>query len=146
MRVYQRIKSLSKQANSLNLRMSRYWEPISHQNRGQRFFERVAATQIWGPHDNEKGSHLAFCSRKRGPPGACRHPSLLQRSRPNGSRSVLSPPDAELLPRFCCLSNVCRHPPPRSRLPVRVAHPEPRHVKAARGGREAWVGARSSWP
>ena len=34
-------------------------------------------------------------------------------------------------PRFCCLSNVCRHPPPRSRLPVRVAHPEPRHVKAA---------------
>src|SRR6266487_3187890 len=34
-------------------------------------------------------------------------------------------------PRSCCLSNVCRRPRPRSRLPVRVAASPPRQVKAA---------------
>jgi hypothetical protein len=24
-------------------------------------FEQVTANQIWGPCDNEKGNHLAFC-------------------------------------------------------------------------------------
>src|SRR6266699_3104775 len=48
-------------------------------------------------------------------------------------------------PRCCCLSNVCRRPPPRSRLPVRVADPSPRQVKAAQeagkpGGGRARLG------
>src|SRR2546421_55387 len=31
------------------------------------FFERVAANQIWGPCDKEKGSHLAFAHEKGSP-------------------------------------------------------------------------------
>src|SRR5262249_567700 len=44
-------------------------------------------------------------------------------------------PDVSLLPtvrRSQCRSNVCRSPPPRSRLPVSVACHRPRRGKAAR--------------
>ena len=71
--------------------------------------------------------------------------SELQRNRPNGSRIVPSPDGAEGLPPSCCLSNVCRRPPPRSRLPVRVAHPEPHPVKAAHVGEGCGRGA-LAWP
>ena len=66
--------------------------------------------------------------------------SWLQRSRPNGSRSVPSPTvqrvSAVLLP-------VQRLPPPasRSRLPVRVAAPRPRQVKAAQEAGKPGAGA-----
>lgn len=53
---------------------------------------------------------------------------------PNGVAQTV--PVSSLLPTvsrsLCCtyLSNVCRRPPPRSRLPVRVACLRPRRVKA----------------
>src|SRR5438093_3194947 len=53
---------------------------------------------------------------------------------PNGVAQTV--PVASLLPsvslalRGPCLSNVCRRPPPRSRLPVGVAGNRPRRVKA----------------
>ena len=71
--------------------------------------------------------------------------TVLQRSRPNGSHIGSSPDGAEGLPPSCCLSNVCRRPPPRSRLPVRVAYPEPHHVKAAQVEEGCGRGA-LAWP
>ena len=44
-------------------------------------------------------------------------------------------------PLSCCLSNVCRRPRPRSRLPVRVAVSRPRQVKAAQEVGRSGVGA-----
>ncbi len=50
----------------------------------------------------------------------------------------------------CCRSNVCRSPPPRSRLPVWVAGTRPRRVKADRGqpppSTRPLASVRSSWP
>ena len=89
----------------------------------------------------QAGSLILRMSRKREPPVAGLHPSLLQRSRPNGSRIVPSPDSAEALPLSCCLSNVCRRPPPRSRLPVRVAVSTPRQVKAAQEAERSGAGA-----
>ena len=83
-------------------------------------------------------------SRKRGPPpfqSDSYEFKWLQRSRPNGSRSVPCPDGAETLPVFYCLSNVCRRPPPRSRLPVRVAVARPRQVKAAQEAGRSGAGA-----
>jgi len=54
---------------------------------------------------------------------------------PNGVAQTV--PGASFLPTVrrsrvpACLSNVCRSPPPRSRLPVWVAGKRPRRVKAA---------------
>src|SRR6266851_5505068 len=44
-------------------------------------------------------------------------------------------------PRSCCLSNVCRRPLPRSRLPVRVAASPPRQVKATQEAGKPGAGA-----
>ena len=64
---------------------------------------------------------------------------------PNGvAQSV---PVASLLPTMnrsmwcACLSNVCRSPPPRSRLPVWVAALRPHRVKAVPRPGGAWTGA-----
>ena len=60
---------------------------------------------------------------------------------PNGVAQPV--PVASLLPSVrlalggSCLSNVCRSPPPRSRLPVWVAGTRPRRVKAVQ---EEWLG------
>src|SRR6266702_832845 len=83
----------------------------------------------------KKGTTWLFANEKGG------HPSLLQRSRPNGSRIVASPDGAEALSLSCCLSNVCRRPPPRSRFPVRVAASMPRQVKAAQEAGRSGAGA-----
>ena len=66
----------------------------------------------------------------------CREP-VLQRSRPNGSRRVFCRPCASPAAR----SNVCRSPPPRSRLPVWVASQRPHRVKAAQEGGRPGAGA-----
>ena len=102
----------------------------------------VSLLITFGGHlTTKKRNTLTFCERKREPPVAYLHPSSLQRSRPNGSRIVPSPDDAETPPLSCCLSNVCRRPPPRSRLPVRVAASTPRQVKAAQEVQRQGAGA-----
>ena len=56
-------------------------------------------------------------------------------------------PVASILPTVsrsrcrCCRSNVCRSPPPRSRLPVWVASTRPRRVKAAQEVGRSGAGA-----
>ena len=106
--------------------------------------DRDLAHQIWGPVASGKSRPPCWCSRKRGPPpfqSDSYEFKWLQRSRPNGSRSVPCPDGAETLPVFYCLSNVCRRPPPRSRLPVRVAVARPRQVKAAQEAGRSGAGA-----
>jgi hypothetical protein len=93
-----------------------------------------------GQMTTKKGTTWLLITKK-GATWSMSAPSLLQRSRPNGSRGVPSPGSAELRPGFCCLSNVCRRPPPRSRLPVRVAAFLPRQVKAAQEARSWGAGA-----
>ncbi len=70
---------------------------------------------------------------------ACLHSCLLQRSRPNGSRSVAFPDDAEGLPgpAACPTSAAARHRIPDSRcgLPnLRHAKPRPREVGKSGAG------------
>ena len=94
------------------------------------FFEYVTATQIWGPCDNEKVNHLAFANEKGS--------HLWHISTPPCSNGVAQtvpelflPPTVQKFSPVLRLSNVCRRPLPRSRLPVRVAPSTPRQVKAA---------------
>jgi hypothetical protein len=70
---------------------------------------------------NEKGGHLWQVS-----PPPCSN-GVAQ----TVPEAFLPPTVQRLSPSPACLSNVCRSPPPRSRLPVRVAASPPRQVKAA---------------
>src|SRR6266568_5127110 len=77
--------------------------------------------------------------------GAAR--SLRRRGRgcPNGVAQTVPVSSALPTVRRClcctCLSNVCRSPPPRSRLPVWVASNRPRRVKAAQEVGRSGAGA-----
>jgi hypothetical protein len=79
---------------------------------------------------NEKGSHLEQISPSPAPTESPKR--FPKRSFPRRCKGS---------PRSCCLSNVCRRPPPRSRLPVRVAASPPRQVKAAQEDGRLGAGA-----
>jgi hypothetical protein len=80
---------------------------------------------------NEKGGHLWQVS-----------PPLCSNGVAQTVPETFLPPTVQRLsPSPACLSNVCRRPLPRSRLPVRVAASPPRQVKAAQEAGRSGAGA-----
>src|SRR6266700_6581626 len=95
----------------------------------------------FGSHVTTKKGATDFLLTKKGATCGMSPPLLAPTESPKRFPNRPFPRRCRGSPWSCCLSNVCRRPPPRSRLPVRVAVSTPRQVKAAQEAERSGAGA-----